>query len=136
MLDFTALESALLQLKEHHNLAKEEQDLIRKFAFKTATIKSFEYTYEIIFKMLKRVMENNAISNDEFDHLNFRELLRISAEVGLIEDPQTWFYFREKRNITSHTYDKKKAEDIFSIIPNFIEEAEKLLIKLKQRDVS
>lgn len=136
MLDFSALESAFLQLKEHYHLAKEEQNSIRKFAFKTATIKSFEYTYEIIFKMLKRVMENSAASDDEFDHLNFRQLLRISAEAGLIEDPKTWFFFREKRNITSHTYDEKKADDIFNIIPDFIKEAGKLLISLKQQDVS
>jgi hypothetical protein len=49
----------------------------------------------------------------------------------LIDDPTVWFGFIEDRNETVHTYDKKKANVIFSDLHSFDSEVEKLISKLK-----
>ena len=53
--------------------------------------------------MLKRQLDQELPSSEELDHLPFKELIRVGAERGLIADPQRWFDYRDKRNITSHT---------------------------------
>ena len=136
MLDFLSFEKALNQLKKHHNFALNENDPELKFALKTATIQSFEYSYEIALKMLKRVLRNNLSSDEELELMSFKDLIRVAAQFDIIENPQSWFGYRNKRNITSHTYDIDKAEDIFIIIPAFIVDVENLLKKLKAKNVS
>jgi nucleotidyltransferase substrate binding protein (TIGR01987 family) len=136
MLDFLSFEKALGHLKKHYSLAVNEQNAELRFAFKTATIQSFEYNYEIALKMLKRVLRNNLSSDEELELMAFKDLIRVAAQHGLLDNPQIWFGYRNKRNITAHTYDDNKSEEIFKIMPDFIKDVEILLKKLKEKDVS
>lgn len=136
MLDFLSFEKTLGHLKKHHNFALKEQDPELKFAFKTATIQSFENNYEIALKMLKRVLRDNLSSDEELELMSFKDLIRVAAQNSLIDDPQSWFGYRNKRNITAHTYDENKSEEIFKIMPEFIRDVEILLKKLKDKNVS
>ncbi len=48
-----------------------------------------------------------------------------------------WLLFREKRNITSHTYDETKSLDVLAVVPQFIDRARFLLDRLNSpRDAS
>ncbi len=136
MLDFLSFEKALGHLKTHYKLAAKEQNDELKFAFKTATIQSFECNYEIALKMLKRVLRNNLSSDEELELMSFKDLIRVAAQQSLIDNLQLWFGYRNKRNITAHTYDEDKSEEIFKIMPDFIKDVEILLKKLKEKDVS
>ena len=62
----------------------------------------------------------------------FRDLLRLGAEKGLIDEPVDWFSFREKRNITAHSYDEAQAEQIFAILPDFVTRARHLLSAIER----
>jgi len=68
-----------------------------------------------------------------FDILSFRDLIRLGAERGFIEEPSEWFEFREERNISSHTYDEAKAAEVYASALRFSPVARRLLEKLEAR---
>ena len=97
-------------------------------------IQNFEFVYEISIKMIKRQLEIDALPATEIEHSNFKDVLRIAAERGLIENVIAWFEYRKMRNITSHTYDEDKAKTVCDGIDAFLEDADDLLKKLEQRN--
>ncbi len=111
------------------DLAAGDPQLARQF--RAAAIQAFEYTFELCVKMLRRQL-SEILSAEEVGRLSFRELMRIGAEKGFIDDPVPWFRFREMRNITSHTYDEGKAEQIASVLPAFLDKARSLLRELER----
>lgn len=98
-----------------------------------ACIQRFEYTYQLSIKFIKRYIETENPSPENIDQMNYRDFLRLAAEIGLIEIVELWFQFREARNITSHAYDETKAIEVFNVIPSFIQQVNYLLEKLEQR---
>ena len=130
-LDFSSFEKALTSLQRvlvRSAGARGDDDL------RDACIQRFEYTYELAFKMLKRQLEQELPTSDELDHLPFKEIIRIGAERGLISAPERWFDYRDKRNITSHTYDEKKAREVYGVLDDFAADAADLLARLTARD--
>lgn len=97
-------------------------------------IQNFEFVYEQSIKMLRREMEKNAASPTEVDFSNFRDLLRTAAEKGLIADVEAWFCYRKMRNITAHTYDYEKAQQVYQGTLVFINDAQDLLARLEVRN--
>ncbi len=100
----------------------------------SGVIKNFEFTYEVSVKMIRRQIEIESISPTEVDQSSFREIIRISAEKGLIANVTAWFHYREMRNITSHTYDHDKARQVYREILTFAEDAQSLLTRLEARN--
>ena len=97
-------------------------------------IQNFEFVYELGIKMIKRQIELESASPTELDETNFREVLRVAAEKGLIADVEAWFKYRKMRNITAHTYDHEKAQQVYQDILIFIGDARALLQKLEKRN--
>ncbi len=129
-LDFSPLEKALYSL---------QRGLVRAHAtpndeeLRDACIQRFEYTFELCWKMLKRQLEEELPNPAEVDGYSFRQLIRTGAERGLLNDVEAWFDYRERRNITSHTYDEEKAARVFSALQAFSDHAGDLLARLKTR---
>lgn len=98
-----------------------------------ACIQRFEFCFELAWKMLKRRLELDLPSPTTVDGMSFRELMRVGAEQGLVADPTVWFVYRDKRNITSRTYNAGKAAEVFAIIPAFHQHARDLLRELQSR---
>ena len=98
-------------------------------------IQRFEYTYELSWKSLKRVLEAEAGYSDEVEALPFRDVIRLAAEKGIVESPEEWFGFREERNISSHTYDETKAVAVYGSAKRFAPVARILLARLEKRSV-
>jgi nucleotidyltransferase substrate binding protein (TIGR01987 family) len=98
-----------------------------------ACIQRFEFTFELAWKMLKRRLEMDMPSIDVVDGMNYRSLIRTGAEYGLINDVPAWFVYRDKRNITSHTYDAAKAAEVFAVVPDFARDASALLAALEAK---
>lgn len=129
-LDFSSFEKALTSLQrvlDRSRTVPGDEDI------RDACIQRFEYTYELAFKMLKRQLEQELPSREELDQLPFKEVIRVGAERGLIAAPERWFDYRDKRNITSHTYDEEKAREVFSVLSDFSVDAADLLTRLKTR---
>ena len=125
-LDISAFAKALESLEEVLRLPLDP--IIRD-----STIQRFEYTYELAHKMLKRFLKMNAANPHDIDALSFKELVRLAAVNGLINNPEDWFVYRKARNDTSHGYDENKAVLVYNQIQPFAQSATSLLIELKKR---
>lgn len=140
MIVTSPLAAAIAELSKNAELpfsaiARSHPELIG--TFRTAAIKSFEYAYELGIRLIRRRLESMAETSTEIEQMGFKTLMRTAAEKGLIDDPLPWLLFREKRNITSHTYNETQSLDVMAIIPQFIERAQFLLDRLNAtRDAS
>ena len=95
-----------------------------------AAIQRFEYTYELSWKMLKRYLKTEA----NIDEFNVKNIFRKAARMKLIESAEHWFEYQKVRNLTSHTYNEKTAEETYRVIQKFLPDAEKLLENLEKLD--
>ncbi len=139
VLDLSSLEKAVSALARALRVFDEMQqqqanntELLQ--VLRAGVIQSFEFAYELSYKMLRRFLQNSAASSDEISSLSFRSLLRRGAAQGLIADPQRWFEFRENRNISSHSYDDGKAQIVFAAARDFIVDAQDLLARLQEQN--
>lgn len=97
-----------------------------------SVIQRFEYTYELCWKFLKRYLEiSEGVAT--VDLLSRKELFRLAAEKGLIDDVVAWFEYHRSRNETSHTYQETKAEEVYECAKRFALDAKKLQSKLTNR---
>jgi nucleotidyltransferase substrate binding protein (TIGR01987 family) len=99
-----------------------------------SVIQRFEYTYELCWKMLKRRLEMDVPSPELIDGMSFREMIREGAERGMIADPLAWFEYRQKRNLTTHTYDEAVAQGVYRAAVDFASDAQALLAALLARN--
>jgi len=130
-LDFTSFEKAILQLDEGLRMAAGTPD---NKLMRDGVIQRFEYTYELSHKMLKRFLEATEASPEQFDEMSFADLIRTASERGLVlHGWDKWSQYRKLRGTTSHTYDAKKAAEVFEAIPGFLEDARHLLQKMRSR---
>src|SRR5690348_2451448 len=58
-------------------------------------IQNFEFVYELSIKMLRRELERGADAPTDIDRANFRDIVRMGAERGLVEDVEAWFHYRQ-----------------------------------------
>ena len=129
-IDLSSFEKALASLDRGmaRSLANPEDEELRD-----AVIQRFEYSYELAWKSLRRVLISEAASADSVEGLSFKDLIRLGAEKGLVVNPAAWFAFREERNISSHTYDADKAAEVFASAIDFAPVARELLLALRAR---
>jgi nucleotidyltransferase substrate binding protein (TIGR01987 family) len=105
--------------------AKGKKDEVYR-TYQMAAVQAFEVSYEAAWKICQKVLKKYA--------LNFhysKDVFRESAKISLLNDPEPWFEFLEIRNETTHTYDSDILTEIFSIIPKFLVELERLIENLK-----
>ncbi len=130
-LNLSSYEKALKSLEEIINRYNKEHEDI---AIRDALIQRFEYTYSLAIKMIKRYLKIAMTENEESDTMDFNRTIREANRLGiLLNDLETWTIYRRKRNITSYTYDEKKALEVVSIVNDFYKDAEYLLNRLKER---
>ena len=118
-IDISPLLLAFEQFHEALPVAKSDLE-------KAGTIQYFEFTYELAWKTLKRVLKNRGK-----DLNSPKPIFREAALEGLIESPELWFEFLEDRNETVHTYNKTVANNIFKDLHLFDKEMLKLVEVLK-----
>jgi nucleotidyltransferase substrate binding protein (TIGR01987 family) len=138
-LDLGALQNAIASLEDGLAVVSDigwfnAQTLPVQNTLIAGVIQNFEFVYEVSVKMIKRVIELESASPNEVDETNFREVLRVAAEKGLIANVEAWFKYRKMRNITAHTYDHEKAQQVYRGTLEFIVDARDLLQKLEARN--
>jgi nucleotidyltransferase substrate binding protein (TIGR01987 family) len=109
-----SLERALLQPKDEFT--------------RDSVVQRFEYSYELLWKTLKRVL----LSVYRIEENAVKELFRQAAKMGLIDNVERWFVYHEARNLTSHTYQEDTAEKVYAIAPAFLQDSQKLFIALNK----
>ena len=128
VMDISALQNTLKSLKDAYSeYNKTQNEYVRD-----SVIQRFEYTYAFAVKFIQRYIELNIPNQEDLSTLTFNQLIRQANEMGiLLNDLEQWIIYRQKRNITSHTYNIEKAKEVISIVGKFIEEIEYLITKLK-----
>ena len=129
LVDLSSLRLALAALRRA--LARWDASQGQDEELRDACIQRFEYSFELSWKMLKRRLEIDLPDAHSVDAMSFRDLVRTGAERGLLPDVDAWMVFRDKRNITSHTYNAAKAAEVAAIIPSFADQAAGLLARLE-----
>ena len=110
------------------------QSIIVQDMMIAGVIQHFEFVYELSIKMIRRQIEMDADSPNEIDATNFRDMLRIAGEKGLIADVEAWFTYRKMRNISAHTYDRTIAWQVYEDTLRFVDDARSLLSLLEARN--
>ena len=94
-----------------------------------ATIQRFEYTFELSWKALRRYLA----AETGLDVFNQKEVFRQAGRQGIITDVESWFGYLKGRNLTSHTYNVKTAEETYRLAAAFLRDAQALLDELRRR---
>ena len=130
-LDLTSFNNAISQLEQGLAAANTDtKDQLKR----DGVIQRFEYTYELSHKMLKRFLEATEASSQTIDAMSFPDLIRTASERGLLlRGWDKWSEYRSARGTTSHTYDAKKAAEVFSVIPAFLEDVRHLRDQITKR---
>lgn len=133
-LNLEPLQKALATLQEAIALHENEAaDTALADALRDSVIQRFEYTYELAWKTMQRWLKLN-ISPEAGEVLYSRkELFRLAARNGLIENPERWFGYNEARNVSAHTYDEGNAETAFTAAVQIVEDVQYLLAQPGQR---
>ncbi|GHV86867.1 hypothetical protein AGMMS50255_1630 [Spirochaetia bacterium] len=131
ILDLSSLQKASVTLAGIlAEYKKDETNII----VRDSVIHRFEYNYELAFKMVKRYLEMTEPNSETIQTMSFQDIIRLGNERGLLRSElKKWKEYREKRNITSHTYDEDKASDVLSIVADFLTEVQFLLDALQKR---
>ena len=126
--DLTALRRALALLQEALDFwGAQPEGTALKPHLRSAVIQSFEFTYELSVRSLRRVLIERSAAADRVSDLSFNDLLRAGADAGLLPDPLRWRAWRELRNATSHAYDEAKAQAVAMGAATFAGDAASLL---------
>ncbi len=123
-----------VQSKSEDAAFMDSLDEITRQAIRSGVIQHFEFTYELAWKFMRRRLEAD-IGRSSVDGINRRDLFRIAAENGLIEDVEAWFRYHLSRNETSHTYDLSVAAGVYARSLDFARDAVSLLSMLEAKNV-
>ncbi|MBF0312278.1 MAG: nucleotidyltransferase substrate binding protein [Oligoflexia bacterium] len=117
------LKKALQSLK--NAIAQTKNEYIRD-----SVIQRFEYTFELSWKIIKKVLEQDQPLEDA----SVKGILRSAATYGIISNLELWFEFQHARNLTSHTYNEDSAEEVYEVAVKLPPEIDLLLLKLSVRN--
>ena len=131
-IDLTPLRKALAMLVEASQfwIAQPEGSPLKPH-LRSAVVQSFEFSYELSVRMLRRVLIERSEAADLVADLSFNDLLRKAADSGLVADAAAWRAWREMRNTTSHAYEEAKANAVASSAARFAADAKALLMALE-----
>ena len=90
------------------------------------TAQAFEFCYELAWKLMKRFLATQGI-----EAVSPKDTFRKAALAKIIDDPEIWFDFQEKRNLTAHTYEQENLDAIINILEPFSIELNKVITRIK-----
>ena len=103
---FSDFSDALERLKEAL-----DEDISKGDIIIDGTIKRFEFTFELAWKLTKAVLDYNGIKAD-----TPRLVIKEAFQSKMVKDGDGWIDMLEDRNKTSHIYDEKQALEIYNKI--------------------
>jgi nucleotidyltransferase substrate binding protein (TIGR01987 family) len=91
-------------------------------------IQRFEYTIELLWKVSKKVLEENGVMA-----IAPKDVIRELANIGWISNPNELIEFLKMRNETSHSYKEDVAQAVYEASKKFAVAAESLIKFLKEK---
>ncbi len=121
-ISFEKFDQALSQLKSATS-KEPANDLERD-----GVIQRFEYTVELLWKVSKKVLEENGVIA-----VAPKDVIRELANIGWINNPQELIEFLKMRNETSHSYKEEVAQAVYESSKKFAVAADELGKLLKEK---
>lgn len=116
------LERAFNRLDQAVKIAKDDLD-------KDGVIQRFEFTAELLWKILKIVLEYNKV-----ECYSPRDCIKKAFRYALIDDDEIVLDILDDRNRSSHIYDEKTSEEIFKRIKEiYISSIDKIIKNLVEK---
>jgi nucleotidyltransferase substrate binding protein (TIGR01987 family) len=84
----------------------EESDIKRD-----AVIKRFEFTYELLWKVYKKIARLQKL-----DYFNPKACFQFAFKAGLIDNEELYLEIIDSRNKTTHVYSAEEAKKIYAFI--------------------
>ena len=125
------LEIALRKLRNASARLREGAGAIHDTLDKDGVIQRFEFTFELVWKSLKIMMEH---LGKGAECRSPRDCFKAAFRIGLIEDEPVWLQMLDDRNRTSHLYDEAECEKILKHVQEvYLPAIEKTLALLEQK---
>ncbi len=125
----TKVELLITDLTKAKEKLKEAVNLPVTTINQDASIQRFEFTFELAWKLMQVLIKDNGI-----DTYGVKSIIREGAKLGLIDNPELWFDFLSKRNLSVHTYDEQIAQLVYAAAKNFVGVVEAFLEKAKSQN--
>ena len=113
-------------LKAQKTFERFRKEMTDKDITQAGVVQAFEFCYELAWKTMKRFLATQGI-----DAISPKDTFRKAALAKIIDDPEVWFDFQEKRNLTAHTYEQENLDAIVNILENFSTELHKVITRIK-----
>ena len=91
---------------------------------KAGAVQAFEFCYELSWKIMKRILDLHGQETG-----SPKDIFRKAAKEKIIDDPEIWFEFQKKRNLTVHTYELENVEAIIESFNPFSDELKSLILR-------
>jgi nucleotidyltransferase substrate binding protein (TIGR01987 family) len=88
---------------------------------KAGCIQYFEFTFELAWKSIKRLMQENGNECQ-----SPKECLKLAFREAWIDNEEVWLSMLASRNRMSHTYNADSALVVYDKLPSFCDELDKL----------
>lgn len=123
----TKTHALLLDLKNASGRLKEATGLSVTPINQDATIRRFEFSFELSWKLMQSILAENGI-----EAYGPKNAIRESAKLGLIDNPQRWLEFLKARNLTTHTYKEELAKQVYKEAKVFVKTLEEFVKKAQE----
>lgn len=129
-LSMDALEKALASYDEVLGANTGGNEKLAKI-IRDSQIKRFEYTYELSWKLIQKVLQQNFGITD-ITQKPKKDLFREAKQKALVDNLDAWFRYHSVRNQTSHIYDEEQVQRLLNDIADFNKQVDYTLTKLKE----
>jgi nucleotidyltransferase substrate binding protein (TIGR01987 family) len=119
-LDFSKLIKAQAVFERFRSNMKDDQD-------QAGAVQAFEFCYELAWKLMKRYLAHQGV-----EAVSPKDTFRKAALARIIDDPEVWFDFQEKRNLTAHTYEQENLDAIITVFDSFSVELNTILSRMQE----
>ena len=129
-LDISNLKNCIDALKEciyAYNTTTNEQ---MKGFIEDSCVKRFEFTVETSWKIMKKYLKEVYGKDDK--ELTMNNIFRLMEGYGFIKSWEIWREYYDRRNDTSHEYNREKALNILKSINGLLEDANYLYTELEK----
>ena len=81
---------------------------------KAGCIQYFEFCFELSWKLLQSLVIDQGLSS-----YGPKNAIRVAAQAGIIDNPAAWLKMLDARNLTTHVYKEKTADEVYKQIKHF-----------------
>ncbi len=120
-------QSLLADTQKASQRLSEALDLAQTEINRDGTIQRFEFTFELFWKLLQAILTEEGIQA-----YGPKNAIREAGKLGLLEDVEEWLEFLTARNLASHTYNEKLAQDVYQEAKVFLVALQNALIRVEE----